>query len=178
MLNAPGTGVSAAPFSSLSESDFAASVPNVNLEESSVTPSPERTSVPSESVVLSTREEVNASVPGPVFSIAPDVAALIVADTPFDTATSPTESAAEPVIVALARNVTDAAVTSESTAAASPEFSNTAAVELNQLPGTPFFAQWPAVSHDAPDAPPFHTYSPASVSAIAIFVPLSASTRA
>ena len=167
-----------APFSNLSATGLSASVPSVSLAQSAVTPAPENASVPSAIVVASARLEPSVSVPGPVFSIAPDIAGEIVAETPPETATSAAESVAVPVIVASARNVTDAAVMSELTVAASPAFSNTAAVALYQSPATPFFVHLPDAFHDAPDAPPFHTYSPANVSDITTFVPSAASTSA
>ena len=99
----------------------------------------------------------------------------MVAETPLDTATVPGVSVPPPAkIVASARNVTDPAVTVESTVAASPAFANTAAVESYQSPATPFLDHLPVARQLAPDAPSFHTYSPARVSATTTFAPLSA----
>ena len=98
----------------------------------------------------------------------------MVAETPLDTAITGTVSIAEPSTVALSRNVTDPAVTAESTVALSPAFANTATVEPYQSPATPFFDHLPVVSQLSPDAPSFHTYSPARVSETTTFVPPSA----
>ena len=156
-----------APFAKQSVIGFVASMaaPNMNFDQSSDVPLPDMTSVPSESVVTSLRDDSSVSVPGPVFSRAPAVVAAIVADTPSETATVPDVSVPPPAAtVALARNVTDPAATAESTVAESPEFSKTAAVESYQLPATLFFDQLPSVRQLSPEEAPFHTYSPASAS--------------
>ena len=153
---------------------FAASVPSVSFVPSSVAPFA-IASVPSATTVASVRDAPRVSVPAPVLTntlpTGAAVGASIRAATPFETATRGTVSVAVPPTVALARNVTDAAVTAASIVAASPAFPKTAAVESYQSPATPFFDHLPVVRHPAPEAPSFHTYSPASVSSTTMLMP-------
>ena len=158
-----------------SATGFAASVPSVSFVPSSVAPFA-IASVPSATTVASVRDAPRVSVPAPVFSIAPTVCGWMTAVAPEATGTVGAESVNVPVplTVALARNAKDATVT-ESPAAivvASPAFSNTAEVDSSQSPATPFFDHLPAVRHPAPEAPSFHTYSPASVSSTTMLMPL------
>ena len=135
-------------------------------------------SVPSDSTVATpVRLCESVSVPAPVFSSGPATGTEIEAETPEATVTDGTVRAAVPVTVAFARNSTLAAVTAESTVAASPAFSKTAAVESYQSPATPFFDHLPPARQLAPESPSFHTYSPTRVSAMTTFAPLSARTR-
>ena len=153
---------------------FAGSVPSVSFVASSVAP-PDIASVPSATTVCSVRDEPRVSVPAPVFSSAPTVCGWMTAVAPEATGTVGAESVSVPAppTVALARNAKDATVTESPSAivVASPEFSNTAEVDSCQSPATPFFDHFPAVFHETPDAPSFHTYSPASVSSTITWVP-------
>ena len=96
---------------------FAASVPRVNLVQSSEAPL-QMARVPSESVVAKSVWLETASVPEPTFSNAPEIGAAIVADAPLTTVTVGTVSVPPPsAIVVSAINITEFAAASAASVA-------------------------------------------------------------
>ena len=126
---------------------------------SSVTPSPDNTSVPPESVVVPLRLCVSVNVPVPVFSSEPATGTFTAADTPEATsicgATNVADEPSAAFTVALAWKSSLTAVTLPSTAATSPAFANTALLLSCHVAATPSTFHFPPSVHPPPLEPSF-----------------------
>ena len=152
--------VNAAPFSSWSVTGLAAPS-RTSPVLSSVTPSPDITSVPPESIVVPPRLCESINVPGPVFSSEPATGTFTAADTPDATsicgATNVAEEPSAAFTVALAWKSSLTAVTLPSTVATSPAFANTALLLSCHAAAAPSTFHFSPSVHPPPFGPSFQT---------------------